>query len=117
MIEWIEKVARTRNLAEGCNVTVALSKHGDKYATQICFYNDCFRRITSGKYIKVGTSNDRIYFDESRNGYKLQNYGNKDSQKSVRVNATLKEFVGSYTLQYDAYEKCYCIVKGNKKVD
>lgn len=116
MIEWIE-VQNSRGRHKDCDVCVTISKAKDKRQTCFTFYNDTFRRITNGDYIKIGTSSDRIYFAESRNGYKLSNFGKKDSSRTVKVRAVLPDFVGGYKLQFDAYEKCYCICKDNKKVE
>lgn len=115
MIEWIE-VRNSKGHHPNCDVSVTIHKAGDKKQTVFNFYNDIFRRITSGDFIKIGTSLDRIYFAESRNGYKLTKYGS-ESTRTVKTRAVLSDFVGDYKLQFDAYEKCYCICKDNKKVE
>lgn len=117
MIEWMEASKRNK-IADGCDVSVrVISKGGGRENTHITFYDGSYRKITNGNSIKIGTSADKIYFGESRNGFKLRDYNKNPECRKVVIAPRLEDFVGDYKLQYDAYEKCYCIAKGNKKVD
>ena len=109
-INWIERKGQVPKKSDTKDVRISVNKgkNNSKF-TNFSFRNGCAEKITTTKFIKLGISNNRIYFKESAiddGGYMLhkptdtgKNLYLKTCDKTILNIA--KRYSGEYTLMFD----------------
>lgn len=110
-INWIERkgqVPSKKSNTKDVRIAINKGKNNSEY-TNFSFRNNCTEKITTTKFIKLGISNNRIYFKESAiddNGYMLHKA--TDTGKNLYLKTCDKDILniarkysGEYKLMFD----------------
>lgn len=105
-INWIEN---TKNMVF-CKREVRIStmtSNGRKYTT-IAFYGNSQHKITDGLTLKVGMTNERIYFaPANERGFKISKGSNQ--MFYIRIPGWKTNFCGEHDLIFDAETKLWFV--------
>lgn len=103
-IMWIEPRKKTAVK----EVSVSVEDYRGRTYTTIRFYNHSVSKVTKGRFIRVGVTNERMYFGEATSGYTLRETGNP-ANKFVKLTGNKETFVGDHDLQFDAERKLWFV--------
>ena len=117
MITWFDKQQTKRTSQTGPDISVAVNKKNGKLsATVIAFRRNLENLITKTDYLKIGVSENRLYFmgADEKTGWKMVKKGCEQTAR-VACGTVLQDFVGDYDLMFEPNLRLYYIDKEYKK--